>query len=139
MNKHVQFNFMYTIKEMIRMVAENKCKTKNLWNYFGYFLDYLYNSDTTKEGRYELVKDEPEEFDNISERTYAFIAWSVHKICWDYDVELPKWPFKKKYFLEKTYFSMDAQGDLRLVLLAESPIPFRMRHIFTSANTLDRV
>lgn len=130
---------METIKQIIELTAKEVNKNKNLWHYLGDFLDKFYAQYTTKEERYELVKDEPEYYDNISEITYAFIAGAVHKICWDYWVEVPTWVMKKKYFLEKPYFSLNAQGDLRLVLLAESPIPFRMRNIFTSENTLDRV
>ena len=130
---------MYTIKDIIRLTAANTESKVNLWTYLGDFLDLFYSKERTTDERYQLVEDEPEAFDNIEETTYAFIAGTVHKISMEYGVQRPTWVMNKKYFLEKPYFSLNAKGNLRLVLLSESPIPIRMRHIFTSENTLDRI
>ena len=130
---------MYTIKEIFRMTSANAEEKVNLWTYLGDFLDFFYSKERTTDERYQLILEEPETFDNIEATTYAFLAGAVHKISMDYGVQRPAWVMKEKYFLEKPYFSLNAKGNLRLVLLAESPIPFRMRHIFTSENTLDRI
>jgi hypothetical protein len=129
----------YTIKEVIELTAKNTNPKVNMWIYFGDFLDHFYSESRTTKERFELVREEPEQFENIEERDYAFISGAVQKICSDYEVEIPEWVFKEKYFLTYPYFALDAQNELRLVLLAESPFEFRMRNIFTTANTLDRV
>jgi len=133
-----------TINEILGLTAIAKQSTPDnvlsvLWLYLGDFLDYFYAKERTTHERQQLVIVEPNAHAGITETTYAFIAGAVHKICTDYDVPVPKWTFKQKYFLQDPYFSMNAKGMLRLSLLAESPLQFRARHIYTSANTLSRV
>lgn len=111
---------------------------ESFWYYFGDFLDYFYNIDTSFEDRVRAITAEPL-FDRVSDKDKAFIAASVHKLAIDYSLPRPEWIFDKQYFLKEPYFSNNAKGELRLVLLAESPLPFRIRNIYTSENTLSRV
>lgn len=129
---------MITMKELVQLVSSNQNENINLWHYLGNFLDAFYYPALTSEERFALVADEPDQYENITQRDYAFLAGTVHKICLDYKVRPPEWVIKPKYFLDKPVFSLDAKGTLRIVLLVESPYEFRMRNIFTSANTLDR-
>lgn len=130
---------MNTLKDIVSLVALGKDTNLNLWHYLGDFLDYFYHSDRSQEERFSLVKDEPEEYNNISQKDYAFLAGVAHKLCREYGIRPPEWVIKDKYFLDSPYFSGEAKGNLRLVLLVESPVEFRMRNIFTSENTLVRV
>ena len=134
-----------TIKEIIDLTAQSEFDRNSkdafsmLWLYLGDFLDFFYSSRRTTDERQRLVEEEPDRHTVIPETTYAFIAGAVHKICSDYSVPVPKWTFNDIYFLKEPYFSLNAKGNLRVSLLAESPVQFRARHIFTSANTLERV
>jgi len=49
------------------------------------------------------------------------------------------WVFKEKYFLKEPMFALNAKGDLRTILLVESPNEFLVRNIFVSNNCLQRV
>lgn len=131
---------MYTLKELVELYCQEKNPDINLWHYIGDFLDYFYSDVRTSEERLSLVSDEPQEgCTKLSDKDYAFIAGLVHKISFDYAFKPPEWVIKDIYFLKEPYFSNNAKGKLRLVLLVESPYEFRMRNIFTSANSLDRV
>ena len=69
----------------------------------------------------------------------AFIYAMVNKLEVDYNLDTPNWVYNDEYFkLSTPHFAMDAKGDLRLLLLVESPKQFRMRNIFTTANVLSR-
>ena len=113
--------------------------SEELWYFLGNFLDNFYRCSTSETERHNMIKDEPPFADCVSQRDKAFVAGMAHKLCEDYHVKKPLWMFKDEYFLKEPYFSNDAQNELRLVLLRESPAQFRIRNIFTSANTLDRV
>mgnify|MGYP000111893959 CR=1 FL=1 len=130
---------MNSIKNIVDLISNNNNINLNLWHYLGDFLDYFYSSDRTTEERFNLVLHEPIIYDALTKKDYAFLAGTVHKVCHDYHVRPPEWVIKDDYFLERPYFSVNAKGNLRLVLLIESPPEFRMRNIFTSENTLDRV
>jgi hypothetical protein len=132
---------MLTVKEIFQEIStvDPTNRQSVLWLHLGNFLDYFYKPSRTSDERLHLLVDEPQEYPDIPETTYAFIAATVHKLCNDYALTPPPWVFNKKYYLKKPYFSLNAKGDLRLILIAESPVQFKMRHIFTSANTLERV
>ena len=121
----------------VELVSEDYSET--LWHFLGNFLDNFYRCSTSQAERYRMVEDQPIFSTSISEKDKAFIAGVAHKLCEDYHVRKPLWIFRAEYFLEEPYFSNNAQNELRLVLLRESPAQFRIRNIFTSANTLARV
>jgi hypothetical protein len=123
---------MDTVSEVVKQTAKGQ-KFELLW---GDFLDEFYRSG--KEKKMDMVKDEPEHFDNIQAETYAFIAGAVEKLCNDAELEPPAWVFKDKYFLREPYFALNAKGMLRVVLLVESPNEFVVRNVFVSENCLTR-
>lgn len=137
MKKVNQMSKKYSISEVIDLTSHRT--DSNMWEYFGDFLDYFYNNNTSSEERKELVKQEPKKYDSISDFTYCFVAASVHRLCNLYRIDSPKWVWDSKYTLDEPHFSINAIGNLRLVLIKESPVEFKMRNIFTSSNTLDRV
>lgn len=123
-----------TVAEVVKWTCEN---IDEFEIFFGDFLDEFYRSSETK--RIEMVKDEPESFENVPLQTYAFLAGAVEKLCNDSELEPPDWVFKEKYFLKDPMFALDAKGMLRLVLLVESPNEFVVRNIFVTENCLQRV
>jgi hypothetical protein len=122
------------IKEVIELTAKNP---REFEIYLGDFLDNFYiTNNKEKKG---LVLEEPDNFKNVSRQTCAFIASAVEKLCNDYEITPPDWVFKDKYFLKEPMFSLNAQGDLRIILLVESPNEFLVRNIFVPENCLQRV
>lgn len=103
----------------------------------GNFLDEFYRSGV--EERQAMVAEEPEPDVRLPARILPFLAGMVEKLCNDHDLECPAWVFDDRYYLGKPDFWMDAQGNLRVVLLVESPVEFKTRNIFTTSNTLTRV
>lgn len=122
------------LQEVIKKTAKNP---DNFELYWGNFLDYYYRCD--KEQKKEIVREEPENFKELSKQRYAFIAAAVEKLCNDYNIAPPDWVFKDKYFLKDPMFALNARGDLRLFLLVESPNEFVVRNIFVTENCLKRV
>lgn len=121
---------MNTIKDLIKQPEDFEI-------YWGDFLDYFYHNNQKEKQR--IVKEEPKQYQDLSQKTYAFVAAAVEKLCNDSNIEPPNWVFKDKYFLKDPMFSLDAKGDLRTILLLESPHEFIVRNIFVSENCLERV
>ncbi len=125
---------MLTIAEVLKLTH---AKREMFGIFFATFLDYFYRAGLKQ--RFLMVKEEPVKYENISIGKYAYIAGSVENLCRKYEVEFPKWVYKDKYFLKEPYFSLNAKGMLRVVLVIESPIEYRMRNVFVNDNTLTRV
>ncbi|OGO82429.1 MAG: hypothetical protein A2Y21_01315 [Clostridiales bacterium GWC2_40_7] len=123
-----------TVAEVVKSTSEN---IKEYKIYLGDFLDEFYASDIKT--KIEMIKEEPGEYEGISQQTYAFIAGAVEKLSNDSKFKPPEWVFKAKYFLKDPMFSLDAKGMLRLILLVESPNEFVVRNIFVTENCLQRV
>jgi hypothetical protein len=115
----------------------NSLTPKAQWLVFGDYLDELYRIDPSV-NQDDLFADEPD-WGALDKRSAAFYAAAAHQLANTLGTKAPKWAMKPEYFLEEPYFSLDAQGPLRLVLIAESPKQFRQRNIFVSANTLARI
>lgn len=104
---------------------------------FGDFLDEFYRADP--EMRNQMIKEEPSRYDTIERVAYVYAAASAHKLANDFGLHVPEWVFDRYYFLKEPYFSMNAKGSLRLLLLYESPAEFKFRNMFEMENTLHRV
>lgn len=122
------------IRDVIELAAD---EPGNFFIYFGNFLDEFYSA--TNQERSEMVRDEPRWPEEIPAYKMAFLAGAVEKLCLDHDIEVPDWVGKDKYVLRDPYFALNAKGDLRMVLLVESPPEFKARNIFVSENCLERV
>ncbi|MDF2648489.1 MAG: hypothetical protein K0Q73_4294 [Paenibacillus sp.] len=103
----------------------------------GNFLDEFYRSGADK--RQQMVEREPDHDDPFPVHLLPLLAAMVHKLCNDYDLACPNWVHKIKCVLPEPHFAFNAQGNLRLILLAESPEEFKIRNLFVTANTLPRV
>jgi hypothetical protein len=100
---------------------------------FSNWLDMVYS---------ELIKpdfSEEPNFENISIERQAYWASVAHFLSTKLNIKPPLWVFKKKYSLYNPYFLNNAKGSMQFILLFESPIEFRMRNVFVSANALTRV
>ena len=99
------------LQKVIKKTAKN---SDNFELYWKDFLDYYFRCD--KKQKKEIVREEPENFKELSKQRYAFIAAAVEKLCNDYNITPPDWIFKDKYFLKDPMFALNARGDLRLFL-----------------------
>jgi hypothetical protein len=123
-----------TIWEIVQLTSKD---SNNFEIYNGDFLDEFYRNDDDE--RKGMVEQEPHSYANLSPRILPFLAGMVEKLCNDYEIDCPTWVYKDKYFLEEPNFYMDVQGNLRIILLVESPVEFKIRNIFTTKNCLTRV
>lgn len=103
----------------------------------GNFLDEFYRSSPEK--RQRMVEQEPDHHNHLPVPLLPFLAGMVHKLCNDYGLDCPDWVHNDKYFLPEPHFAFNAKGNLRIILLVESPVEFKIRNIFTTANTLNRI
>ena len=110
----------------------SKLGTDEDWIYIGDFLDYFYSNPSADS------LDEPV-WTNQSDYTKSFISAMAAQLAFNYGFKIPKWTKDEKYILKEPHFAMNAKGNLRLVLLAESPKFFRDRNIYTTDNVLGRV
>ena len=121
-----------------QIVDTIKSDREKMWFAIGNYLDEFYYA-LNDEQRRIVLDEEPEWYDDAGKYEMAFISAMVNKLAIDYNLETPLWVYDIKYFeLAKPHFAMDAKGDLRLILLVESPKQFRMRNIFTTSNVLGR-
>jgi hypothetical protein len=54
-----------------------------------------------------------------------------------YSLPIPAWTFEPQRFLRRPYFALEAAA-FRATLLLESPMEFRSRNLFVTANALSR-
>ncbi|MCP5103975.1 MAG: hypothetical protein GY950_11380 [bacterium] len=77
-------------------------------------------------------------FTGIEEKKYcAYVAAMVEELCFTNDLDIPEWVFDKKYRLKEPFF-VGGLESLKAFLIVESPLSFRRRNIFVSANVLKR-
>ena len=75
---------------------------------------------------------------SIEEKIDVFIAATVEQLSIIYGLEIPKWVYRKHYFLKEPFFPSGLKGDYRFFALRESPLAFSARQIFVTKNVLDR-
>ena len=124
------------VKEILyNLVVENDFSEDNYYHYEGVFLDKFY-----KNPMLEVIKDEPVSNPNIPNFFYAYLAATVHRLANKYGLDVPKWVYKDKYFLDddSPYFQCNAVGDTKIVLILLSPPEFSMRNIFVNDTVLTR-
>lgn len=109
----------------------NDSKRKNL--YVGNFLDQIKNQDIEL-----LFSDEPS-FIGLEKVDIVYLVAMIHKLLNDRNLDVPEWINKDEYCLEKPYFWIQTEGKMKLYLLMESPLEFKVRNLFVSSNVLERV
>jgi hypothetical protein len=68
----------------------------------------------------------------------AFLAATAEHLAREFALRIPPWPFKPSRYLERPYFALQGAA-FRATLLLESPLAFRSRNLFVTANALCRV
>lgn len=85
------------------------------------------------------IEDSILDLSSLSQVEKSIVAATVDAVCTETHIEQPSWVFDNSTYLHKPYFSMNAKGDLRMILIQESPCWFRSRNLFVSNNCIERV
>ena len=124
---------MYGISNYIEQFKESQnLSWNNFWLMFGTFLDEFY-----KNKNIEMLNEEPV-WGEIPKTIQSFVCASVDYLAHEIGEESPRWVMNKKYELEEPFFPSDLKGDIRAVMLIESPIEYKVRNIYVLANVLSR-
>jgi hypothetical protein len=96
------------------------------------FLDTFYGADSGT--MTAAIAGVPHEIDPIHD---AYLAAVAEHLARKYELAIPPWVESPQRFLEKPFFAGGLES-LKAILLVESPLAFRRRQIFVSANALSR-
>jgi len=125
---------MYTLKEhMESWYKEKDYSWTSFWLMFGTFLDRFYANKDVK-----MIEEEPFENINVSKEIRAFVSASVDYLSNSIEAVTPAWTKKKEAKLEEPFFPSNLKGEIRAVMLIESPIEFKTRNIYVLGNVLSR-
>lgn len=103
------------------------------------FLDVFYSCKDDKEKMFSLIKWEPQYYKNVPDYQYAMCAATANKLANDYDLEVPSWVWKDRYYMKEMYFGGIRKGRLRMYNMLYSPAEFKHRGLFVDENILMRV
>jgi len=87
-----------------------------------------------------LLQDEPDLISqSIGDGGYAdaFVASTVAYLCQVHNLSAPSWINQKCRIMPRPWFAAKS-GNMKAILLQESPAAFRVRNLFVSANALHR-
>ena len=88
----------------------------------------------------ELLQEEPSLIsEKINDGGYAdaFVASTAAYLCQVHNLTAPSWVNQKCRIMPRPWFAAKS-GDMKAILLQESPAAFRVRNLFVSANALHR-
>src|SRR5687768_10149799 len=94
------------------------------------FLDEFYVA-LRSGGAAVLIHEEPDALPSANE--HAFLGAVGEHLARRWDLAIPAWTNDRSRFLSRPYFTTRLEG-LKALLIAESPIAFRRRLIFTEAE-----
>lgn len=98
------------------------------------FLDEFYGALATGAAD-RCIAEEPEILSDAQE--HAFLGAVGEHLARRWNLAIPPWTHDPSRFLRRPYFTTPVEG-LKALLIAESPIAFRRRLIFTEAEPLRR-
>lgn len=98
------------------------------------FLDSFYG-DLKRGAGAAAIATEPEAL--AANEEHAFLGAVAEHLARRWNLAIPAWSEAPSRFLKRPYFTTPLEG-LKALLLAESPIAFRRRLIFTEAEPLRR-
>ena len=98
------------------------------------FLDEFYGGVRRGEAA-ACIADEPERLPDLQE--HASLGAVGEHLARRWNLPIPAWTEDPSRFLRRPYFTTTIEG-LKALLIAESPIAFRRRLIFTEAEPLRR-
>lgn len=102
----------------------------------GNLLDDFRSRSKTLEEKLTLLKDPP--VPTGEPETDAYLAAVAETLSRESGLQPPAWTEDNRYYLSRPWFASGLQS-LKATLLVESPVPFRRRNLFISANALTRV
>jgi hypothetical protein len=102
----------------------------------GNLLDDFRKHCHTPEEKMALVADLPETTGEPA--TDAYLAAMVESLCREASLNPPAWTDSPSTYLPRPWFAGGLES-LKAILLAETPVAFRRRNLFISANALHRV
>ncbi len=108
-------------------------------HFLGDFIDDFRHRAKSREEKLALVEEKPEpiqtkEFNDAD----AYLAAVAEYLCREAGLPPPAWTERPEYFLHEPWFAGGLES-LKAILLVESPVPFRRRNLFVSANAMTRV
>ena len=119
-------------------VAIRRGEPLTLWR-LGDLADDFRIRAVTAEEKLALVSETPVWIDAPSqENCNAYWAAMVETLCREAGLTPPEWTESPRCYLHRPWFA-GAMESLKAILLAESPVAFRRRNLFVSANALTRV
>jgi len=98
------------------------------------FLDEFYGA-VRRGNAFVCIVDEPERVPDLQE--HAVLGAVGEHLARRWNLSIPAWTDDPARFLHRPYFTTTIEG-LKALLIAESPIAFRRRLIFTEAEPLRR-
>jgi hypothetical protein len=120
-----------TLKQMVKKMQADSLPEIELAN----FLDAFYRGPSQ-----ETVREEPPLLPEVYPHgavINAYLAATAEYLCRRFGLPIPDWVFKPCRYLERPYFALEA-ASFRATLLLESPLEFRSRNLFVTANALSR-
>jgi len=120
-----------TIAEVARRLFD--VPAQPLWKPLGEFLDEFYEPESDNAA---MLIEEP--CAEIPHTYLAYLAAAAEHLSSLYRLSAPDWVTKPAYFLDQAFYDCDLGPRVETMLIAESPISFRRRFIFTEAEPLRR-
>jgi hypothetical protein len=115
-------------------VAQRRNKGEELAPLLAEFLDTFYGAHVRNEAQ-ALIAEEPERLAKADE--HALLGAIAEHLARRWQLAIPEWSNDPSRFLKRPYFTSPLEG-FKALLLAESPLAFRRRLIFTEAEPLRR-
>ncbi|MFH0880024.1 MAG: hypothetical protein V2A34_09960 [Lentisphaerota bacterium] len=113
-------------------------KTLSLWMLGDLCDDFRQRCSTPEEQR-ALVQETPYWLDvNTHADCNAYLAAVAETLCREAALPPPAWTESPLCYMHRPWFAGGLET-LKAILLVESPVPFRRRNLFVSANALSRV
>ena len=105
----------------------------------GDLLDDFRQRTPTTSAKMELVAQPPVWFHTEQHADCnAYLAAVAETLCRETGLAPPPWTESPLCYLHRPWFACGLET-LKALLLVESPVPFRRRNLFVSANALSRV
>jgi hypothetical protein len=115
-------------------VARRRSAGEELGSLLVGFLDSFYGDLRQGTGQAALA-DPPEAL--AEAREHALLGAIAEHLARRWELAIPNWSNDPSRFLKRPYFTSPLEG-LKALLIAESPLAFRRRLIFTEAEPLRR-
>ena len=96
------------------------------------FLDEFYLADPA--ARQRAIEAEPAALAPVKD---AYLAAVAEHLALRFGLDVPEWSEAPSRFLDKPFFAGGMEG-MKALLIVESPLAFRRRLIFVSADALSR-